>query len=309
MKNNNTFSIALILSVVIHLIVLYFFTFGLPSLFTPLPEEQVMVIEMLPITTKSNVLNSTKQHEKSIENDDATKIDHSKTAEKPIEKPAEKPIEKPAEKPIEKPAEKPIEKPIEKPAEKPIEKDVEKPVEKPAEKPIEKPAEKPIEKDVEKPVEDKKKKILSRNELDSLLKNLELSSEGKNDKSNKKARLFKENTENRESNSSYNDTELLSISEMSSIKQQIERQWNKPIGTQNLDKARVILSVSLDKSGTVKAVKIMELICTNCSPSVTNALSDSAVRAVWKASPIDDLDPKRYNLWKEVYVTFDPNKI
>ena len=138
---------------------------------------------------------------------------------------------------------------------------------------------------------------------------MELSSEGKNDKSNKKARLFKENTENRESNSSYNDTELLSISEMSSIKQQIERQWNKPIGTQNLDKARVILSVSLDKSGTVKAVKIMELICTNCSPSVTNALSDSAVRAVWKASPIDDLDPKRYNLWKEVYVTFDPNKI
>ncbi|MDR0774462.1 MAG: energy transducer TonB, partial [Rickettsia sp.] len=78
MKNNNIFSISFICSVVLHLLIIYFFLFGLPSLFKKSPEEQVIVFEMLPINSKSNVPNKIKQSEKAIENQDTKKVEQSK---------------------------------------------------------------------------------------------------------------------------------------------------------------------------------------------------------------------------------------
>lgn len=122
-----------------------------------------------------------------------------------------------------------------------------------------KPAEvkKPIE--PKKPIE-KKKKIPNKSDLDSLLKNLEHSSEGSNAKSNKQARS-KENKETQESKGPYNEALALSISEISLIKQQIERLWSKPIGIQNLDQFRVTLYIALNKDGSVKEVQVKETIC------------------------------------------------
>ncbi|WP_342271227.1 cell envelope integrity protein TolA [Candidatus Tisiphia endosymbiont of Parasteatoda lunata] len=301
MKNNNIFSISFICSVVLHLLIIYFFLFGLPSLFKKSPEEQVIVFEMLPINTKSNIPNKTKQPEKAIENQDAKKVEQSKPDDTEEKRPLEKPLEKLLEE------KKPVDtKPIEE--KKPIEDKL--PIE---EKKIidkklieeKKPAEekKPVE--TKKPLE-KKKKIPNKSDLDSLLKNLEQSSEGSSAKSNKQARS-KENKETQESKGPYDDTLPLSISEISLIKQQIERVWSKPIGIQNLEQLRVTLYIALNQDGSVKEVKVKETICPNITKIACDALSDSAMRAVWQASPINNLDPQRYNSWKEFNFLFDPS--
>ncbi|WP_367364347.1 cell envelope integrity protein TolA [Candidatus Tisiphia endosymbiont of Nedyus quadrimaculatus] len=313
MKNNNIFSISFICSVVLHLLIIYFFLFGLPSLFKKPPEEQVIVFEMLPINSKSNVPNKIKQSEKTIENQDTKKVEQSKPDDTEEKKPLEKPLEKLLEekKPLEDKLPIKEEKVIDK---KPIEE--KKPLEDklPIEekkvidtKPIEekKPAEekKPVE--TKKPLE-KKKKIPNKSNLDSLLKNLEQSSEGSSAKSNKQARS-KENKETQESKGPYDDTLPLSISEISLIKQQIERVWNKPIGIQNLEQLRVTLYIALNQDGSVKEVKVKETICPNITKIACDALSNSAMRAVWQASPINNLDPQRYNSWKEFNFLFDPS--
>ncbi|MDR0329336.1 MAG: energy transducer TonB [Rickettsia sp.] len=275
MKNNN---ISIICSVVLHLLIIYFFLFGLPSLFKKFPEEQVIVFEMLPINNKSNVPNKIKQSEKAIENQDTKKVEQSKPDDTEEKKFLEKPLEKLLEE------KKPLEDKL------PIEE----------KKVIDK---KPVE--TKEPLE-KKKKIPNKSDLDSLLKNLEQSSEGSNAKSNKQAR-YKENKETQESKGPYDDTLPLSISEISLIKQQIERVWSKPIGIQNLEQLRVTLYIALNQDGSVKEVKVKETICPNITKIACDALSDSAMRAVWQASPINNLDPQRYNSWKEFNFLFDPS--
>ncbi|UCM85316.1 MAG: energy transducer TonB [Rickettsia endosymbiont of Culicoides impunctatus] len=304
MKNNNIVSVSFICSMALHLLIIYFFLFGMPSLFKKLPEEQVIVFEMLPISNQSNVPNKTKQPEKAIENQDAKKVEQSKPDYVEEKKPVEKAVEEKKiveEKPVEEKKsieEKPIieeKKPLE---EKPI---IEKKKAIEEKKPTE--VKKPTE--AKKPIE-KKKKIPNKSDLDSLLKNLEQSSEGSNAKSNKQARA-KENKETQESKGSYDDTLALSISEISLIKQQIERLWSKPIGIQNLEQLRVILYIALNKDGSVKEVKVKETICPNITKTACDALSDSAMRAVWQASPINNLDPQRYDSWKEFNFLFNPS--
>lgn len=316
MKNNNdTFSIALICSIALHLLIIYFFIFGLPSLFEKLPEEQVIVFEMLPINDKPNVPTKIKQSEKAIENDDAKKVEQSKPKiqeeAKPIEK--EEPIikeEKPAlpPKPIEPP--KPLEEKKAEPIEPKVVEQKEIVKEKPKTEAQEKKKEDTPEKKKEvapakKPAEKKKKAPYNKSDLDSLLKNLEQSSEGTNVKSNKQARS-EQNNELQESKGPYDDRLSLSTSETALIRQQIEKRWNIPIGAENIDQARVTLYIALNQDGSVKDVRIMNTICPNISASTCSALSDSALRAVWQASPLQGLDPKRYNTWKEFNFGFSP---
>ncbi|MFU7500164.1 MAG: energy transducer TonB [Candidatus Tisiphia sp.] len=288
--NNNIFSISFICSVVLHLLIVYFFLFGLPSLFKKSPEEQVIVFEMLPINSKSNVPNKIKQSEKAIENQDTKKVEQSKPNDTEEQKPLEKPLEKLLEE------KKPLENKLPIEEKKVIDK---KPIE---EKKLAE-EKKPVK--TKKPLE-KKKKIPNKSDLDSLLKNLEQSSEGSSAKSNKQARS-KENKETQESKGPYDETLPLSISEISLIKQQIERVWSKPIGIQNLEQLRVTLYIALNQDGSVKEVKVKETICPNITKIACDALSDSAMRAVWQASPINNLDPKRYNSWKEFNFLFDPS--
>jgi outer membrane biosynthesis protein TonB len=288
--NNNIFSISFICSVVLHLLIIYFFLFGLPSLFKKSPEEQVIVFEMLPINSKSNVPNKIKQSEKAIENQDTKTVEQSKPNDTEEQKPLEKPLEKLLEE------KKPLENKLPIEEKKVIDK---KPIE---EKKLAE-EKKPVK--TKKPLE-KKKKIPNKSDLDSLLKNLEQSSEGSSAKSNKQARS-KENKETQESKGPYDETLPLSISEISLIKQQIERVWSKPIGIQNLEQLRVTLYIALNQDGSVKEVKVKETICPNITKIACDALSDSAMRAVWQASPINNLDPKRYNSWKEFNFLFDPS--
>ncbi|MFY9590286.1 energy transducer TonB [Rickettsia endosymbiont of Halotydeus destructor] len=307
-KSGDNFLIFLSCSITFHLVILYFFLFGMPSLFEKLPEEQIIAFEMLPISDKSNIITQKKQKEIPVENEDAKKSEQSKPKTTEEQKlPEVKPLteEKPKEEPPKTQEEKPIEKEKEViPEEKP---QVKEEKTKEEEKPVEK-KEIPEKKLEEKPKEIKKKEK-NTDDLDSLLKNLEQSSEGNNIKSNKYSRAKQENKE-KESKGSHKEDSPLSISETALIKKQIERHWNNiPAGVRNNNKVRVVLNIVLDKVGNVEQVKTKEAICPNIAGSVCEALADSATRAVWQASPIENLDPARFNHWKEINFSFDPSKL
>ncbi len=316
-SNKDNFTVFLICSIALHLLLLYFFLFGMPSLFEKLPEEQIITFEMLPVSEKANIITQTKQQEAPIENEDSTQAEQTKPKEEmPKEdKVKEAEIKKVEEKP--KIEEKKLieEKKPEEVKEALPEKKGEIKEEKPKEeekKQIEAVKKTEEKKEEKKPIEklkEKKKQELKIDELDSLLKNLEQSSEGDNVKSNKHKRSEQVDNQ-KEAKRVYTEGLPLSDSESSLIKRKIESHWNNiPAGTRGNSKVKVIISIILDKSGNVEQAQVKGKICPNISVSVCEALVDSAVRAVWKASPIENLDPARFNHWKEINFNFDPSRL
>ncbi|MCC8467958.1 MAG: energy transducer TonB [Rickettsia endosymbiont of Eriopis connexa] len=305
-QNKDNFTIFLSFSVVLHLLLLYFFLFGMPSLFEKLPEEQTITFEMLPVSDKPNIITETKQKEAPIENEDAKKSEQSKPKEEEPQQdlPKEEKAKEPEAKTIEaKPEEAKEALPEKKEEVKPKEEE-KKPVEE-----VKKPEEKKEEKKPEEKPKEVKKKEPKTDELDSLLKNLEQSSEGNNVKSNKHQRSKKVDNA-KEAKGVYTDGLPLSDSETSLIKRQIERYWsNVPAGVRGNNKVKVIISITLDKAGNVEQAKVKEKICPNIPASVCEALADNAIRAVWQASPIENLDPARFNHWQEINFSFDPSKL
>ena len=303
MKNNNdNFFLFLACSITLHLLVIYFFLFGFPSFYKRLPEEKIITFEILPISNISNVPVQKKQQEKIMQNEDARKVQ--KTKQEPVEtkKAEEKKIEE--KKVVEE--EKPKEKETDKPKEAINIKEKEKPKEKKKEPDKKITPEKSKSKD-KTPPKEKKKKLIDNSELDSLLKNLEQSSEGNNSKSNKHAQ--KQGDAKQESKGQYNEGLPLSISERALIKKQIEDAWRPPIGSENIDQAKVVLYILLDKDGTVLQVKIINIIANGASTLISQALADSALRAVKQASPLKNLPVERYDAWKEFQFLFDPFEI
>lgn len=102
---------------------------------------------------------------------------------------------------------------------------------------------------------------------------------------------------------------MLSISELQAIKQQIERHWNIPIGAQNAGDIQITLYIALSIDGSVEQVKLIERICPASNGIVCQASIDSAIRAVWLASPFQDLSQARYDSWREFQITCDPSNI
>ena len=319
-QNKDNFTVFLSFSVVLHLLLVYFFLFGMPSLFEKLPEEQTITFEMLPVSDKSNIITQTKQKKAPIENEDAKKSEQSKPEEEPQDLPKEEKAKEPEAKTMEEKPKIEEKKPIEEPkSEEAKEALPEKKEEVKEEKPKEeekkqaeekkKPEEKKEEKKPAEKPEEVKKKEPKTDELDSLLKNLEQSSEGDNVKSNKHQRSKKADNA-KDAKGVYTDGIPLSDSETSLIKRQIERHWsNVPAGVRGNNKVKVIISITLDKAGNVEQAKVNEKICPNIPASVCEALADNAIRAIWQASPIENLDSARFNHWKEINFSFDPSKL
>ncbi|AFB26055.1 MULTISPECIES: periplasmic protein TonB, links inner and outer membranes [spotted fever group] len=314
-QNKDNFTVFLSFSIVLHLLLLYFFLFGMPSLFKKLPEEQTITFEMLPVSDKSNIITQTKQKEAPIENEDAKKSEQSKPKEEPQDLSKEEKAKEPEAKTMEAKPKIEEKKPIEEAKEALPEKkeEVKEETPKAEEKKQAEEKKKPEEKQEEtKPAEkpkDVKKKEPKTDELDSLLKNLEQSSEGDNVKSNKHQRSKKADNA-QEAKGVYTDGLPLSDSDTSLIKRQIERHWsNVPAGVRGNNKVKVIISITLDKAGNVEQAKVNKKICPNIPASVCEALADNAIRAVWQASPIENLDSARFNHWKEINFSFDPSKL
>ncbi|ABV74765.1 Periplasmic protein TonB [Rickettsia akari str. Hartford] len=322
-QNRDNFTVFLSFSIVLHLLLLYCLLFGMPSLFEKLSEEKTITFEMLSVSDRPNIITQTKQKEAPIENEDATKSEQRKPKEEPQDSPKAEKAKEPDAKTIEEKPKIEEKKPIEEPKheeakEALLEKKDEVKEEKPKEeekkqtyekKKTEEHKEEVVVNKLEETAKEVKKKEPKTDELDSLLKNLEQSSEGDNVKSNKHKRSKKADNA-KEAKGVDTDGLPLSESETSLIKRQIERHWsNVPAGVRGNNKVKVIISITLDKAGNVEHAKVKEKICPNITASVCEALADNAIRAVWQASPIENLDPARFNHWKEINVSFDPSKL
>ncbi|MES2215087.1 MAG: energy transducer TonB [Pseudomonadota bacterium] len=293
-KSQDNLFLALAVSIASHLAILALFAFGLPAISKKLPEEQVIAIEMLPVTEVSNIKTQKVQQEKALEEEKAKEIKKSKEVEKEPEKKKELAKEKEPEKEKPKPEEVKPE-----PSKDVVKiKDKEKKPEPKKEPPKKEPPKK----------EAPKKKKNPDTDLDSLLKTLEKASEGSEAKSNKRT-LSEKTDATKEAKGQFNEEMPLSISEYNLLRQQVERHWNVPAGAQNAGEIKITIYISLKPDGAVDKAELKDKQCGAAGATLCEAAADGALRAVWLASPFQNLSADRYDSWKEFNIEFDPSQI
>jgi len=96
----------------------------------------------------------------------------------------------------------------------------------------------------------------------------------------------------------------LSFSEASEIKRQIQRCWQIPPSASKTDK--VVLKVKLHRDGSLLSATIVR---GSGSGAKYRLLAESAVRAVEKCSPLQNLPPKKFNSWRDMDMSFDPQDL
>jgi membrane protein involved in colicin uptake len=322
MKNQEqkAFQKDLIISLILHLIFIGVFIYGLPSIFKKAPEEpDVITFEMLPVADITNV------RDQGIKTPEPKEIKKSQKIEKSASSPKEnleqkeetpkqeepKPVEKKPETPKEEkttPSKEAEIVPEKKKEEEAPKKEEPKPVEKKPETSKEEDKKKPapIKKEVKQPQpkkEENAKKAPKKQEdvIDSLLANLEKESEGTERRSPNRTPPSPPNEGKFAKGNNAAEDEPLAVSEIATIKGQIKSNWNKPAGLEGI---KVVLHLSLDIEGNATIVGVSGL---KGDKQLQILVEESARRAVKKANPIKNLRPERYNVWKEFNVGFEPS--
>ncbi len=97
----------------------------------------------------------------------------------------------------------------------------------------------------------------------------------------------------------------LSMTEIDSIRAQIQRHWNVPAGAQDAHMMIVKLRIQLGPDGSVRQVDVVEKDRMSAEPFF-RTMAESAVRAVKRTGQIQNLSPDKYHLWRDITVNFDP---
>ncbi len=299
-NNDRPFGFYVAISLVFHLVMFLLFHYGLPSLFNRDLQPQIITFEILPVDSISNVKTQKIQKEKEIEEEKAKKVQKTKADEPEADESKNKEeLEAKQESKRDQEEKKPENK-----------KDVVHIKDKVEDKKEKKSNKAEVKQDANKPKPKipQKKKLPTAKDIDSLLKTLEKASAGKEAASNKRAVAAKSDAIE-EAIGQFNEDKPLSISEEQAIRQQIQDKWNVPIGVQNADEIIITLYIAIKPDGSVEQVKIVESKCPVSAGNVCKAAIDSAVRAVWQASPFQNLPPDRYNIWKAFNISFDPKEV
>lgn len=111
------------------------------------------------------------------------------------------------------------------------------------------------------------------------------------------------------SSTSYNAALPLSQSEVGLIRQQIEQCWDLPIGAKGLTDMKVEVRINFGQDGTATAVRAIGGSAGGQSDAYFKVFAESAVRAVWKCSPLKQLpSQEKYTEWAEVEILFSPQQ-
>lgn len=283
----------IIYSILLHTALLLTIFFGLPSFFDKKPlEDTVVTVEILPISTVSNVKPARPQ---------PTPVKSAPPKPEPVKKAEPKP-EPPQPKPEPKVEPKPEPK-VEpekqedvvsvKPAIKP---------ELPKKEVPKKPEPKPEPKKVEKKPEPKKEASKAPDLFASLEKDLQKKADAK-----QKQEAFDslEDSLTTKTTKTYDPTIPLSLSESDAIRQQFYDCWTPPIGARDLENMSVVITVTIEKDGTAVNPKVAP--SSYGSDSFYRVVAESAIRAVQKCSPLKVLPPaEKYGTWHEMELTFNP---
>jgi outer membrane biosynthesis protein TonB len=280
-------------SLILHALLILLMIFGLPHLFKPEPPKEMAIsVELLPIKDISNV----KTKKKPIEEKKDDTPDEAKTIVKASNVMPEEP--KPEKKDLPKKEEQPQPTPNKKEEKKEEIKEAKKEEKKKEEKKKDEPKK-----------EEKKKEKKQNFDPDALLKSLEDSADKKTDKATKnKTQAKKEEESKEEAKGTFDPNMELSISEEDFIKQQIYKYWNYPAGAKDAGKLTVLLLIDINTDGTVTNVEIIGGEKGD-NPVVYQAVMDSAVRAVKRASPLKNLPTDKYSNWKHLELLFNPQDI
>jgi hypothetical protein len=325
MKNQEqkAFQKDLIISLVLHLIFIGVFIYGLPSIFKKVPDQQnVITFEMLTVSDITNVRDQGVKTPEPKEIKKSQKIEKSAASPKENLEQKEETPKQEEPKPVEKKPETPKEEkttplkeaeivPEKKKEEEAPKKEEPKPVEKKPETPKEEDKKKPapiIKKEVKQPQakkEETAKKAPKKQEdvIDSLLANLEKESEGAERRSPNRTPPSPPNEGKFAKGNNADEESPLSITEEMLIKQQIIKHWDKPAGIEGIE---VIFHVRLDIEGNVTIIQVSGL---TGDKQLQVLVEETGRRAVKKASPIKNLRPERYNVWKEFKLRFDPSSM
>lgn len=324
MKNQEqkAFQKDLIISLILHLIFIGVFIYGLPSIFKKVQEEpDVITFEILPVSDITNVRDQGVKTPEPKEIKKSQKIEKSASSPKENLEQKEETPKQEEPKPVEKKPETPKEEksipskeaeivPEKKKEEEVQKKEEPKPVEKKPETPKEEDKKKPapIKKEVKQPQpkkEEAAKKSPKKQDdiMDSLLANLEKESEGTERRSPNRTPPSPPNEGKFAKGNNADEESPLSITEEMLIKQQIIKHWDKPAGIEGIE---VIFHVKLDIEGNVTIIQVSGL---TGDKQLQVLVEETGRRAVKKASPIKSLRPERYNVWKEFKLRFDPSSM
>ena len=273
-KLSNRFFSSLIFHCTIILIGIFSFKWSNRNI----PREAIYSVDILPISTKSNIENKTKELKKDEKQKQENEELEKKSAIEPQEEAKPEIQKKEKDQKIE-------EKIINEP--------------KLSDKKADSQPKK--EEKQQKPVEKKKKAKPKDEDFDSLLKTLEKKSKQKIDDKTKTG--AKETSKGQ-----YNEKQQLSISLEDDIRRQIEKCWTPPSGGLDAGKLNILLGISLLEDGTVTNVKVLETSSAGNS-QILAAATEAAVRAVKKCSPLQNLPIAQYESWKELEFFFDPSQM
>jgi hypothetical protein len=275
-------------SLILHVIVFMLAVFGLPNLMIKKePDPIAFSVEVLPISSISNV------KPKKAPTPEVAKKD------KPKEKPQESatPPKPKSEEKIEKPKEV-------------IKKEPEKVKEK---KEVKKEDQKKQTKDSK--AKDQKKNKDELEDVEALLKTLEKTKSKTSDKKKEKKKNTQISDElleelNDDSNGEYNNTKPLSMSEKDAIRNQIYKCWNVPVGTKDAENVKVVILLKLNTDGSVQETKTLTRESSDGGNKIAfRVVAESAIRAIHRCSPLENLPPNKYDSWKAVELLFDPSEL
>lgn len=178
------------------------------------------------------------------------------------------------------------------------------PKEKPKPKP-EKKKEKPKEKPKKKEPKQQKKEEKKQPDLASILKSVEDAAKKEQGDQPAKANEDKKKAVS----DSYNPSLPMSMTEIDAIQSQISRHWGVQAGARNAHELKVVLSVRLYPNGAVQSAELAKDQGRYYNDAFFRAAVDSAIRAVWKASPLRNLPPHKYDTWKYLEIHLDPRDV
>ncbi|WP_232488940.1 hypothetical protein [Orientia tsutsugamushi] len=95
-----------------------------------------------------------------------------------------------------------------------------------------------------------------------------------------------------------------STSYTDAIKYQIQAHWNHTIGF--IPGISTVLMVNLTLDGTIENITDISHNCPNSNTTVCNVFIQNVKRAIWAASPFQELPKEEYNAWQQLVLEFNP---
>ncbi len=296
------FKISVVISLILHVLVIIWLYYNKDRVEKFPENNDIMTFEMLPISELSNVkpkqkkvAEQQKKPRKKITKKQATDTKKEQPKEKPQEQ--SKPKEQLKEKTQEevKKAAKTAEKEKQSKAE--VVENKEKPKKAKAKKqPLAKKP-KPKPKKVA-----KKKQTKSEDPLDSLLKSIEKQQTTTQKMLANNVRLLSLE----ELRTIYDENSPLSLSEKNVLRQQIQQNWFLPAGIKKIEEMQVLIQVKVLKNGSINSTNVLGIHCPKGEEIGCEKLKESALRALKRSDPFQDLDDDRYEYWKILNITFSP---